>query len=216
MSARNSYSGHRFGIWAGQLGAGRAILILVTSHPSDSDTTYDVRLKGAGRTPFSRSVDGLAVLRSSMSEYLCSEATYQLRGSPNPRKKWTVNRVPKLDDVHLDAGSAWRKELIFEATRKNAKMVVAWQAYGFMHNVINTDKQVSKSVSVAGLTANYGKDRVHSWTCSTPTTYATTTPTKKQQTNMFLYACRVLFDALALLIGAGIALGNKAVQKRLS
>lgn len=78
-------------------------------------------------------------------------ATYQLRGSPNPRKKWTVNRVPKLDDVHLDAGSAWRKELIFEATRKNAKMVVAWQAYGFMHNVINTD-----NVSVAGLTANYG------------------------------------------------------------
>ncbi|KAI6096425.1 hypothetical protein EDD16DRAFT_1519624 [Pisolithus croceorrhizus] len=266
--------------WTSNLDPGSQHLPVVTSHPSDSDTTYDVRLKGAGRTPFSRSVDGLAVLRSSMSEYLCSEvtshsgsyacigypyrpvsrlrislrerlekacvttrvaktfirigdfealpppctyvflwwrtATYQLRGSPNPRKKWTVNRVPKLDDVHLDAGSAWRKELIFEATRKNAKMVVAWQAYGFMHNVINTDKQVSKSVSVAGLTANYGKDRVHSWTCSTPTTYATTTPTKKQQTNMFLYACRVLFDALALLIGAGIALGNKAVQKRLS
>ncbi|KAI6016671.1 hypothetical protein BKA83DRAFT_14976 [Pisolithus microcarpus] len=50
------------GIWAGQLGGRRAISILVTPHPSDPDTTYEVQLKGAGRTPFSRSADGLAVL----------------------------------------------------------------------------------------------------------------------------------------------------------
>ncbi|KAI6024633.1 hypothetical protein BKA83DRAFT_4003345, partial [Pisolithus microcarpus] len=50
------------GVWAGQLGDRRAISILVTPYPSDPDTTCEVQLKGAGRTPFSRSADGLAVL----------------------------------------------------------------------------------------------------------------------------------------------------------
>ena len=46
-----------------------------TPHPSDPDLTYELQLKGAGRTPYSRSADGLAVLRSSIREFLCSEGT---------------------------------------------------------------------------------------------------------------------------------------------
>ncbi|KAJ7605860.1 hypothetical protein DFH06DRAFT_255279, partial [Mycena polygramma] len=67
------YSGHQFGTWAGQLGDGRATSILVTSHPASPDLSYELQLKGAGQTPFSRSADGLAVTRLSVREYLCSE-----------------------------------------------------------------------------------------------------------------------------------------------
>ncbi|KAG9051517.1 hypothetical protein FS837_004027 [Tulasnella sp. UAMH 9824] len=73
------YSGHQFGSWAGQLGDGRAISILETPLPSDPDTTFELQLKGAGRTPFSRGADGLAVLRSSVREYLVAEAMQALR-----------------------------------------------------------------------------------------------------------------------------------------
>ena len=48
-------------------------LVDVTPHPEDPETTYELQLKGAGRTPFSRSADGLAVLPSSIREYPCSE-----------------------------------------------------------------------------------------------------------------------------------------------
>ena len=49
---------------------------VVTPHPSDPDLTYELQLKGAGRTPFSRSADGLAVLRSSIREFLGAEGTF--------------------------------------------------------------------------------------------------------------------------------------------
>lgn len=56
-------------------------LLVVTPHPSDADLTYELQLKGCGRTPFSRSADGLAVLRSSIREYLCSEGNYSIVSS---------------------------------------------------------------------------------------------------------------------------------------
>ncbi|KAI6016639.1 hypothetical protein PISMIDRAFT_12637 [Pisolithus microcarpus 441] len=72
------------GVWAGRLGDWRAISIFVTPQPSDPDTTYEVQLRGAGRTPFSWSADGIAVRRSSIREYLYSEAMYVL-GVPTTR-----------------------------------------------------------------------------------------------------------------------------------
>ncbi|KAF8588280.1 UPF0061-domain-containing protein [Ramaria rubella] len=106
------YSGHQFGSWAGQLGDGRAISILETPHPSDPNLVYELQLKGAGRTPFSRGADGLAVLRSSIREYLGAEAIHALgipttrslamvlypslpvqRESPTPEKAAVVTRV---------------------------------------------------------------------------------------------------------------------------
>ena len=65
------YSGHQFGVWAGQLGDGRAILL---GELETATGPQELQLKGAGRTPYSRMGDGRAVLRSSIREYLGSEA----------------------------------------------------------------------------------------------------------------------------------------------
>ena len=71
------YSGHQFGVWAGQLGDGRAIT-LGELPVGDRGMLWDIQLKGAGPTPYSRFADGRAVLRSSIREYLCSEAMHGL------------------------------------------------------------------------------------------------------------------------------------------
>lgn len=71
------YSGHQFGVWAGQLGDGRAILL-------GDIAGQELQLKGAGKTRFSRMGDGRAVLRSSIREFLCSEAMHAL-GIPTTR-----------------------------------------------------------------------------------------------------------------------------------
>jgi uncharacterized protein YdiU (UPF0061 family) len=75
------YSGHQFGVWAGQLGDGRALWL------GEIDTPLgprEIQLKGAGPTPYSRRGDGRAVLRSSIREFLCSEAMHGL-GIPTTR-----------------------------------------------------------------------------------------------------------------------------------
>ncbi|KAG6900226.1 hypothetical protein C0993_001295, partial [Termitomyces sp. T159_Od127] len=262
------YSGHQFGSWAGQLGDGRAISILVTPHPSDPSQSIELQLKGAGRTPFSRTADGLAVVRSSIREYLCSEAMHAL-GIPTTRAlslislpslpvqrertesacvltrlapsfirignfeamngptnmfffgggqqepdwdglrvlgEWVVKNVLKLK---IDEGEPWGRELVLEVARRNAKMVAGWQAYGFMHGVINTD-----NVSILGLTIDYGPyafmdvfDPFH--VCNHTDEigrYA-----YKYQPNMIIYALRALLTALAPLIGAELESGH-AVQ----
>ncbi|TYZ47662.1 hypothetical protein C2U34_10330, partial [Ralstonia solanacearum] len=75
------YSGHQFGVWAGQLGDGRALLL---AELQTADGPCEVQLKGAGLTPYSRMGDGRAVLRSSIREFLCSEAMAGL-GIPTTR-----------------------------------------------------------------------------------------------------------------------------------
>jgi uncharacterized protein YdiU (UPF0061 family) len=75
------YGGHQFGHWAGQLGDGRAINVAELDGKTGVQT---VQLKGSGKTPYSRGADGLAVLRSSIREYLCSEAMLHL-GIPTTR-----------------------------------------------------------------------------------------------------------------------------------
>ena len=72
------YSGHQFGVWAGQLGDGRAILL------GETQGGLELQLKGSGMTPYSRGGDGRAVLRSSVREFLCSEAMHAL-GIPTTR-----------------------------------------------------------------------------------------------------------------------------------
>lgn len=76
------YGGHQFGNWAGQLGDGRAINLGEVKNRRGEHWT--LQLKGAGPTPYSRTADGLAVLRSSVREFLCSEAMYHL-GVPTTR-----------------------------------------------------------------------------------------------------------------------------------
>jgi serine/tyrosine/threonine adenylyltransferase len=75
------YGGHQFGTWAGQLGDGRAITLGEVTHDG---ATWELQLKGAGPTPYSRRADGRAVLRSSLRELVCSEAMHHL-GVPTTR-----------------------------------------------------------------------------------------------------------------------------------
>ena len=77
-----NYGGHQFGHWAGQLGDGRAISLGEAVLPDGQ--RRELQLKGAGPTPYSRSADGRAVLRSSIREFLCSEAMHHL-GIPTTR-----------------------------------------------------------------------------------------------------------------------------------
>lgn len=81
MPYASVYSGHQFGVWAGQLGDGRAIGLGEVEH---AGRRYELQLKGSGRTPYSRMGDGRAVLRSSIREFLCSEAMHHL-GIPTTR-----------------------------------------------------------------------------------------------------------------------------------
>lgn len=76
------YGGHQFGNWAGQLGDGRAITLGETVNARGE--RWELQLKGAGPTPYSRTADGRAVLRSSIREFLCSEAMHHL-GIPTTR-----------------------------------------------------------------------------------------------------------------------------------
>ncbi|CAI9770558.1 unnamed protein product [Fraxinus pennsylvanica] len=82
MPYAQCYGGHQFGMWAGQLGDGRAITLGEVLNSKME--RWELQLKGAGKTPYSRFADGLAVLRSSIREFLCSEAMHYL-GIPTTR-----------------------------------------------------------------------------------------------------------------------------------
>ncbi|KAM6283336.1 protein adenylyltransferase SelO-like isoform 2-T2 [Porphyrio hochstetteri] len=90
------YGGHQFGSWAGQLGDGRAHLLGV--YTNRHGERWEIQLKGSGKTPYSRNGDGRAVLRSSVREFLCSEAMHYL-GIPTSR---AASLVVSDDDVWRD------------------------------------------------------------------------------------------------------------------
>lgn len=99
------YGGHQFGNWAGQLGDGRAINLGEILNQKGEHWT--LQLKGAGPTPYSRTADGLAVLRSSLREFLCSEAMYHL-GVPTTRALSLVSTGEKVRrDMFYDGNPEW-------------------------------------------------------------------------------------------------------------
>ncbi len=100
------YGGHQFGNWAGQLGDGRAINLMEVEH---NNKRWAIQLKGSGETPYSRTADGLAVLRSSIREYLCSEAMCHL-GVPTTRAlSLALSGDDVLRDVLYDGNPAYEK-----------------------------------------------------------------------------------------------------------
>ena len=100
------YGGHQFGHWAGQLGDGRAINLAEVLH---NNKRWAMQLKGSGETPYSRTADGLAVLRSSIREYLCSEAMYHL-GVPTTRAlSLALTGDEVLRDVMYNGNAAYEK-----------------------------------------------------------------------------------------------------------
>ncbi|KAG5292713.1 YdiU domain-containing protein [Histoplasma ohiense] len=226
------YGGWQFGSWAGQLGDGRAISLFESTNPA-TKIRYEIQIKGAGRTPYSRFADGKAVLRSSVREYIVSEAlnalgipttralslvllpnskvrreqlepgaivtrfaqswirigTFDLPGSRGDRDLsrklatyvaedvlpgWEslpaalsavspdVKDAPSVDnplrgvpkyEIQGEKGAEENRfsRLYREIVRRNAKTVAAWQAYGFMNGVLNTD-----NTSIMGLSLDYG------------------------------------------------------------
>ena len=103
------YGGHQFGVWAGQLGDGRAINLFEIEN---NNNIYTLQLKGAGKTPYSRTADGLAVLRSSVREYLCAEAMHYL-GVPTTRSLSLVETGDQvLRDILYNGNPAYEKGAI--------------------------------------------------------------------------------------------------------
>src|SRR5699024_7237408 len=100
-----NYGGHQFGNWAGQLGAGRAIAL---GEVIDRNGDHQMlQLKGAGPTPYSRTADGRAVLRSSLREFLCSEAMHHL-GVPTTRAlSLTLTGDQVQRDMFYDGNPEW-------------------------------------------------------------------------------------------------------------
>ncbi|GJN90035.1 hypothetical protein Rhopal_003032-T1 [Rhodotorula paludigena] len=256
-----------FGSFAGQLGDGRAISILST--PTTEEVAartgfraIELQLKGAGRTPYSRFADGLAVLRSSIREYLGAEAVAAL-GVPTSRALALVH----LPDVHVRreqlesaaivtrvSGSwirignfeqqAYRGEydslrllsryvarevfalsddaanpahgvnarsqalaVVKEVARRNAVTVAGWQAYGFMHGVMNTD-----NIAVNGATIDYGPyafmdvfDPAHICNHSDDSGRYRF----ELQPSMMVFAINKLGEALAELIGCELELAER-------
>lgn len=228
------YGGFQFGDWAGQLGDGRAISLFEATNPQ-TGVKYEVQLKGAGITPYSRFADGKAVLRSSIREFIVSEALNALaipstralaisllpnsrvrretmepgaivvrmaqswlrfgnfdilraRGDralirklatyigedvfggwdklpgrlTDPAKPESPSSLPSLlnpprgvpmNETQGPAGAEENRfaRLYREIVRRNAATVAAWQAYGFMNGVLNTD-----NTSILGLSIDFG------------------------------------------------------------
>ncbi|HUS24104.1 MAG TPA: YdiU family protein [Candidatus Binatia bacterium] len=110
------YAGHQFGVYVPQLGDGRALLLAQVRNSRGE--TWDLQLKGAGPTPYSRHADGRAVLRSSIREYLCSAAMHRLGipttralclvASPDPVRRETVESAAvlcRMAPTHVRFGS---------------------------------------------------------------------------------------------------------------
>ncbi|MCG1037506.1 protein adenylyltransferase SelO [Polaribacter sargassicola] len=103
------YGGHQFGNWAGQLGDGRAINLFEIEH---NNKNWKVQLKGAGETPYSRTADGLAVLRSSIREYLCAEAMFHLNVPTTRSLSLSLSGDAVLRDVLYNGNPAYEKGAI--------------------------------------------------------------------------------------------------------
>ena len=186
------YAGHQFGYFVPQLGDGRAINL-------GKINNWHLQTKGSGLTRYSRQGDGRAVLRSSIREYIMSEAMHGLgipttralaligsnhkvfrsyeemetgavvmRMSPSwirigtfeffARGKDSKKNLPQLANyvinesyAHLRDDEKKYEKMFFELVDNTAILLAKWQAYGFMHGVMNTD-----NMSMAGLTIDYG------------------------------------------------------------
>ncbi len=109
-----AYAGHQFGNWAGQLGDGRAIFAGEITNSAGKKT--ELQWKGAGATPYSRHADGRAVLRSSVREYLMSEAMYHL-GVPTTRAlSLSLSGEQVVRDMLYDGNAAYEKGAVMMRT----------------------------------------------------------------------------------------------------
>ena len=163
------YAGHQFGNWAGQLGDGRAITL--GEWETAPGQSWELQLKGAGQTPYSRRADGRAVLRSSVREYLMSEAMHYL-GVPTTRALSLVTTgEPVLRDMFYNGNPAYEPGAIvmrvapsflrfgnFEVlgARKeldNLKQLVDWTIARYYPHLTSENKVLDWFKEVVELTA---------------------------------------------------------------
>ncbi len=116
------YGGHQFGYWAGQLGDGRAVLL--GEYVNEDGEKWELQLKGSGKTPYSRRGDGRAVLRSSVREFLVSEAMYHL-GVPTSR---AASLVVSEDKVWRD--QFYNGNPALEKTAIVLRLAPSWFRFG--------------------------------------------------------------------------------------
>lgn len=155
----SNYAGHQFGNWAGQLGDGRAISL---GEWSTENGSWELQLKGAGPTAYSRRADGRAVLRSSVREYLMSEAMYHL-GIPTTRALSLVETgEPVLRDMFYDGNPA------YEAGAIVARMAPSFLRFGSFEMPAARNEQENLVQLVHWTIDKFypqikGKDRVIQW-----------------------------------------------------
>jgi uncharacterized protein YdiU (UPF0061 family) len=137
------YGGHQFGNWAGQLGDGRAINLCEVNH---NNKNWALQLKGAGKTPYSRTADGLAVLRSSIREYLCSEAMYHL-GVPTTRAlSLALSGDQVLRDIMYNGHPAYEKGAIVCRTAESFLRFGNYQIFASRKDEKNLKKLVDYTI----------------------------------------------------------------------
>lgn len=143
-----AYGGHQFGHWAGQLGDGRAINI---GELHGKTTDWALQLKGAGRTPYSRTADGYAVLRSSIREYLCSEAMFHL-GVPTTRALSIIETNREvLRDVLYNGNPAYEKGAVVCRVAPSFIRFGSFELFASRSDKKNLQKLVSYSAKKLGL-----------------------------------------------------------------
>ncbi|MBA0835977.1 hypothetical protein Goarm_008224, partial [Gossypium armourianum] len=173
------YGGHQFGTWAGQLGDGRAITL--GEILNSKSERWELQLKGAGKTPYSRFADGLAVLRSSIlvcrvAESFLRFGSFQIHASKGEEDLGIVSTLadyairhhfPHIENISksetlsfstgdngqsvVDLTSNKYAAWVVEIAERTASLVARWQGVGFTHGVLNTD-----NMSILGLTIDYG------------------------------------------------------------
>ena len=137
------YGGHQFGSWAGQLGDGRAINLFEVNH---NNQRWAVQLKGAGETPYSRTADGLAVLRSSIREYLCSEAMHYL-GVPTTRAlSLALSGDQVMRDMLYNGNAAYEKGAIVTRVSPSFLRFGNFEIFAARQDVDNLKKLVDFTI----------------------------------------------------------------------
>ena len=138
------YGGHQFGNWAGQLGDGRAINLGEVKNSKGEHWT--LQLKGAGPTPYSRTADGLAVLRSSVREFLCSEAMFHL-GVPTTRALSLVSTGEQvMRDMFYDGNPGYEKGAVVCRVAPSFTRFGNFQIFTARDDVANLKKLVDFTI----------------------------------------------------------------------
>jgi serine/tyrosine/threonine adenylyltransferase len=154
------YAGHQFGNWAGQLGDGRAITL--GEFEALNGRSWELQLKGAGLTPYSRRADGRAVLRSSVREYLMSEAMYHLNVPTTRALSLVSTGEPVLRDMFYNGNAQYEPGAIV------ARLAPSFLRFGNFEILASRDEKENLRNLVDWTIAKFyphitGEDKVLTW-----------------------------------------------------